>query len=89
MNMGHGMRTPTERDQCYAKLDILIEGFMRGDWAAYGDAVTWLRDFADHKNIEAGRVLCGGYWFTPQTIEEKRESARVRQLEKRTATLTR
>jgi len=83
------MPVPTERDQCYAKLDILIEGFMRADWAAYGNAVAWLRDFADHKNIETGRVLHGGYWFTPQTIEAVRERARVRQLEKRTATPTR
>jgi len=83
------MRAPTERDLCQAKLDILIEGFMRADWAAYRDAVAWLRDFADHKNIDAGRVLCGGYWFTPQTIEAMRERARVQQLEKRTATLTR
>jgi hypothetical protein len=71
-----GLRVPTERDQCYAKLDILIEGFIRADWVAYRDAVTWLRDFADHKTIEAGRVLHGGYWFTPQVIEAKREKAR-------------
>ena len=58
-----------ERNQCQAKLDILIEGFMRADWAAYRDAVTWLRDFADQKNIDAGRVMCGGVWSTPRTIE--------------------
>jgi hypothetical protein len=51
------MRPPTERDQCQAKLDILIEGFMRSDWPAYLDAVTWLRDFTDQKNIERGRVM--------------------------------
>jgi hypothetical protein len=28
------MRPPTERDQCQAKLAILIEGFMRADWTA-------------------------------------------------------
>jgi hypothetical protein len=43
------MRAPTERDQCQAKLDILIEGFMRADWPAYRDAAAWLRDFADQK----------------------------------------
>jgi hypothetical protein len=34
------MRPPTERDQCQAKLDILIEGFMRADWTAYRDAAA-------------------------------------------------
>ena len=68
------MRPPTERDQCQAKLDILIEGFMRADWTAYSDAVAWLRDFAHQKNIERGRVMCGGNWFTPQQIEAVRES---------------
>ena len=29
--------------RCQAKLAILIEGFMRADWAPYRDAVTWLR----------------------------------------------
>ena len=67
------MRSPTERDQCQAKLDILIEGFMRADWTAYCDAVVWLRDFADQKNIERGRVMCGSYWFTPQQIKTVRE----------------
>jgi hypothetical protein len=43
------MRPPTERDHCQAKLDILIEGFMRADWTAYRDAAAWLRDFADQK----------------------------------------
>jgi hypothetical protein len=52
------MRPPTERDQCQAKLDILIEGFMRADWTTYRDAAAWLRDFADQKNIERGRVMC-------------------------------
>ena len=44
----------------------------------YRDAVAWLRDFADQKNIERGRVMCGGYWFTPQQIEAVRERARER-----------
>jgi hypothetical protein len=70
------MRLPSERDQCQAKLEILIEGFMRADWTAYRDAATWLRDFADQKNIERGRVMCGGNWFTPQQIEAVRERAR-------------
>ena len=70
------MRAPTERDQCQVKLDILIEGFMRADWSAYRDAIAWLRDFTDQKNIERGRVRCGGYWSTPQQIEA--ESARKR-----------
>jgi len=56
------MRLPTARDQCQA---ILIE-------------VAWLRDFADQKNIERGRVMCGGNWFTPQQIEAVRERARKR-----------
>jgi hypothetical protein len=72
------MRPPTERDHCQAKLDILIEGFMHADWAAYRDAAAWLRDFADQKNIERGRVMCGGNWFTPQQIAAVRERARKR-----------
>jgi imidazolonepropionase-like amidohydrolase len=72
------MRLPIERDKCQAKLDILIEGFMRADWTAYSDAAAWLRDFAHQKNIERGRVMCGGNWFTPQQIEAMRESARKR-----------
>ena len=64
--------------QCQAKLDILIEGFMRADWTAYRDAAAWLRDFTNHKNIERGRVMCGGNWFTPQQIEAVRERARER-----------
>jgi hypothetical protein len=72
------MRPPTERDQCQAKLDILIEGFMRSDWTAYRDAVTWLRDFTHQKNIERGRVMRGGNWSTPQQIEAVRERARER-----------
>jgi hypothetical protein len=39
---------------------------MHADWTAYRDAAAWLRDFADQKNIERGRVMCGGNWFTPQ-----------------------
>ena len=72
------MRPPTERDQCQAKLDSLIEGFMRADWTAYSDAATWLRVFADQKNIKRGRVMCGGNWSTPQQIEAVRERARER-----------
>jgi hypothetical protein len=37
---------------------------MRADWTAYRDAAAWLRDFADQKNIERGRVMCAAYWFT-------------------------
>jgi hypothetical protein len=77
------MRAPTERDQCQAKLDILVEGFMRADWAAYRDAIAWLRDFADQKHIDAGRVMCGAVWFTPQTIEAVRKRARMQYLEER------
>jgi hypothetical protein len=83
------MRAPTERDRCQAKLDILIESFMRADGTAYRDAVAWLRDFADQKNIDAGRVIWGGSWSTPQKIEAVRKRARMRQLEKGRATPTR
>ena len=72
------MRLPIERDKCQAKLDILIEGFMRADWTAYRDAAAWLRDFTDQKNIERGRVMCGGYWFAPQKIEARTAKARER-----------
>jgi hypothetical protein len=72
------MRPPTERDRCQVKLDILIEGFMRADWTAYWHAAAWLRDFADQRNIERGRVMCGGNWSTPQQIEAVRERARER-----------
>nr|UXE45839.1 hypothetical protein Hi04_10k_c5342_00019 [uncultured bacterium] len=74
------MRAPSERDQCQAKLEILVEGFMRDDWSAYRDAIAWLRDFADQKNIEQGRVMCGSYWYTPREIESVRERARMRAL---------
>jgi hypothetical protein len=60
------MRAPSERDQCQAKLNILVEGFMRDDMPTYRDALAWLRDFADQKNVERGRVMCGSYWYTPQ-----------------------
>jgi len=70
------MRPRTERDQCQAKLDMLVEGFMGDDWDAYREAFAWLRDFTDQKNTERGRVMCGGNWFTPQTIESVRERAR-------------
>src|SRR5215467_7799682 len=53
---GYPMRAPTERDQCQAKLDILVEGFMGDDWDAYRGAFAWLRDFANLKNTERGRV---------------------------------
>ena len=82
------MRARTERDQCQAKLDILIEGFMGDDWNTCREAVAWLRDFTDQKNIDAGRVKCGRSWSTPQEIETGRE-ARMRRLEKRRATPTR
>jgi hypothetical protein len=75
------MRAPSERDQCQAKLDILIKGFMRDDWTGYRDALAWLRDFADQKNIERGRVMCGSYWYMPQEIESVRERARIRALD--------
>jgi len=83
------MRVPSKRDQCQAKLDILIEGFMRADLAAYRDAAAWLRDFADQKNTERGRVMCGGNWYTPQTIESVRERARSAAVRKGTVAPTR
>jgi hypothetical protein len=66
------MRSPSERDQCQAKLDLLVEGF----------AIAWLRDFAEQKNIEQGRVMCGSYWYTPREIESVRERARMRALDR-------
>jgi hypothetical protein len=71
------MRAPSERDLRQSKLNMLIEGFMRDDWAGYRDALAWLRDFAD-QNIDQGRVMCGSYWYTPQEIELVRERARFR-----------
>jgi hypothetical protein len=76
------MRAPSERDQCQAKLDILVEGFMRDDWAAYRDAIAWLRDFAGQKNIEQGRVMCGRYWYRPGEIESVRQRSRKRALDR-------
>jgi hypothetical protein len=76
------MRAPSERDQCQAKLDLLVEGFIRADWAACRDAAAWLRDFADQKNFERGRVMCGSNWFSPQKIEGVRERARMHALER-------
>jgi hypothetical protein len=73
------MRVTTERDQCQAKLDILVEGFMGDDWDGYREAITWLRDFTDQKNIERGRVMWGRSWYTPQTIG-MRQRARLQRL---------
>ena len=75
------MRATSERHQCQAKLDILVEGFMRDDWAGYRDAIAWLRDFADQKNIEQSRVMCGSYWYTPRELESLRERARMQALD--------
>jgi hypothetical protein len=76
------MHAPTERDQRQAKLDILIESFMRADGAAYRDAVAWLRGFVEQKNIGAGRVKWGGGWHTPQTIA-MRQRAKLQRLRPR------
>jgi hypothetical protein len=83
------MRAPTERNQRQAKLDILIESFMRADGVAYRDAAAWLRNFTEQKNIDAGRVMWGGSWSTLQKIEAMQKTARMRRLEKRPATPTR
>jgi hypothetical protein len=40
----------------------LGRGFMRDDVLAYREACAWLRDFADQKNIEQGRVMRGSNW---------------------------
>jgi hypothetical protein len=77
------MRAATERDQCQAKLDLLVDGFMGDDWHAYHEACAWLRDFTDRQNTERGRVMCGGYWFTPQTIESMRGRVRLQRLRPR------
>ena len=59
------MRAPSERDdRCQAKLDIMVDAFMRDDWATYCDAATWLRNFTHQKNIEHGRVKSGGNWHS-------------------------
>jgi hypothetical protein len=71
-----GCRMPAERDQCQAKLDIMIEAFMRDDWTTYRVAAVWLRDFAHQKNIERGRVMYGGNWFMPQKIETLKRARR-------------
>ena len=70
------MRAASERDQCQAMLDILVEGFMRDDVPAYREACAWLRDFADQKNIEQGRVMCGSNWYTLQELAALRERNR-------------
>jgi hypothetical protein len=72
------MRVPSERDQCQAMLGILVEGFMRDDVPAYREACAWLRDFADQKNIEQGRVMCGSNWYTPREFDALRERSRMR-----------
>jgi hypothetical protein len=61
------MRAPSERDQRDAKLDILVESFMRDDMPAYRNACEWLRDYADQ--IKRGRGLVHGsghYWYKPR-----------------------
>ena len=85
----HRMRAPTERDQCQAKLDILVEGFLGDDWDAYREAAVWLHDFADQKNTERDCVMRGGRWFTPQTIQSVKEGARSAITKKGTTTPTR
>ena len=73
------MRALSERDdQCQAKLDIMVDAFMRDDWATYRHAAAWLGDFTHQKNIERGRVNSGGNWFMPQKIEAVRKRARMR-----------
>ena len=72
------MRAPSKRDQCQAMLDILVEGFMSDDVPAYREACAWLRDFADQKNIEQGRVMRGSNWYTPQEFAALRERSRMR-----------
>jgi hypothetical protein len=67
---------PTERDQCQAKLDIPIEGFMGDDWDAHREAFAWLRDFTDQKNT----MMRGGSWFTPQTTPSMRQRVRLQRL---------
>src|SRR5215469_11454064 len=78
------MRALSERDQCQAKLDILVEGFMGDDWGAYREACAWLCDFADQKNTQRDRLMRGGRWFTPQAIESVTERARSAAARKRT-----
>ena len=78
---GLRMRAPSKRDQCQAMLDILVEGFMRDDVPAYREACAWLRDFADQKNIEQGRVMRGSNWYTPQEFAALRERSRMHALE--------
>jgi hypothetical protein len=74
------MRAPSERDQCQAKLDILVDGFMRDDTPAFRDACDWLRNFADQKKIEDGRVMSGNNWYMPEKLESAREHRRMRAL---------
>jgi hypothetical protein len=78
---GLRMRAPSKRDQCQAMLDILVEGFMSDDVPAYREACAWLRDFADQKNIEQGRVMCGSNWYAPREFEALRERCRIHALE--------
>jgi len=77
------MRAPSERDQCQAMLDILVEGFMRDDVPAYREAYAWLRDFAYRRNIEQGRVICGSNWYTPREFAALRERSRSVRMSRR------
>ena len=61
--------------------DILVEDFMSDDWDAYREAFAWLRESTDQKNTKRDRVICGGRWYTPQTIGSMRERVRSQQLE--------
>jgi hypothetical protein len=61
------MRAPSERDQRDAKLDMLVESFMRDDMPAFRDACEWLRDYADQNKRGRGLVHgSGSYWYTPR-----------------------
>ena len=57
--------------------DILVEDFMSDDWDAYREAFAWLRESTDQKNTKRDRVICGGRWYTPQTISSKERQRRA------------
>jgi predicted deacetylase len=70
------MRAPTERDQCQANLDRMVNAFMYNDWPRYREAVAFLRDYVDQKQSSQGKMRRGRNWYMPKQVEAMREHAR-------------
>jgi predicted deacetylase len=70
------MRAPTERDQCQATLDRMVDAFMYDDWTTFREAVAFLRDYVDQRQSAQGKMRRGRKWYMPKQVEAIREHAR-------------